>query len=43
MRRLLGLLRAQELSQHVAALHKELAAAQQRGALPSGSVLMAYG
>lgn len=43
VRRLLGLLRTQQLELRVGALHAALAAAQQRGALPRGSVLMASG
>ncbi|KAL4437263.1 hypothetical protein ABPG75_004402 [Micractinium tetrahymenae] len=43
VRRLLSLLRSQQLDRRVGALHEALAAAQQRGSLPRGSVLMAYG
>lgn len=43
VRRLLVLLRAMQLERQVAALHAALDAARQRGSLPTGSVLLAYG
>jgi hypothetical protein len=43
VRRLLGLLRSMQLTKHVGDFHAAFQGAKQRGALPDGSVLMAYG
>jgi hypothetical protein len=43
VRRLLALLKSMQLRQRMGAFHSAFHTAKQRGALPTGSVLMAHG